>query len=373
MIFFYNLFLFILFFTSAISSFSRIKRRGFFFVLSKLGFGLNKFRFKDKKRVWIHAVSLGELKAAEGLFSRYRAKDYQIFISTSSDTGYARAKNHQDVHVFYLPIDFSFIMRRVVRFIQPEVMIITESDVWPQMLYYAKSFGAQCQFLNAKLSGRSFTRLKLFKPVAKWLYKDFDMISVQNQLYKERFLRLGVCSSRLKIEPNMKFDVLKNPLEACKVVLNKRGGVIMLSCTHEGEEQILLHQIQNLIGSYTLIVAPRHPERFNKVYKMLEKFGVQRSSFASDFFKPCVLVDQMGELDRFYSVSDVVVMGASFIKGIGGHNILEPLRHRKHILFGPFMENQMDLVDYVKENRSCQQIQLSGLYEAILKVFSKKA
>jgi 3-deoxy-D-manno-octulosonic-acid transferase len=372
MSFIYNCTLFFLSLATVVLQWSKVKKRGGYFFRSKLGIGLSKIKLEDKKRVWIHAVSLGEIKSSETLIKQHLAEGYQVLVSTSTDTAFSWAHKIKEIELFYLPIDLSFNMRRFMKRLKPKKLIIVESDIWPQMLRFAKKERVCCQYVSAKISIRSFKRLMRCKPLARALYKNIDLIEVQNQHYLECFKKLGVEEARLKLGKNLKFVNSQRALKFNHIELETREGVIMLSCTHEGEEKLLLSELHDLMGKYTLIVAPRHPERFDRVFELLRPFGVQKTSSQLSFYEPFILVDEMGVLDCYYNVSDCIVMGGSFVSDIGGHNLLEPLRHSKTLFFGPHMQNQVDITSYALTLDQCHQTPLESLKGSLIKVFEEK-
>ena len=367
----YNVFLFVLSIVTLCTKWGRVKRGGVFFLLSKLGLKLKDIKIENKKRVWIHAVSLGEIKSSQILIEQYRAMGYQVIVSTNSDTGFCWAKKKDGIQVFYLPIDFSYIMKKFMRKLKPEKLILVEGDIWPQMIRFAKKQGAYCTVVSANISLTSMKKFMHFPLIAQFLFKDIDLLETQNALYKDRFEKLTLSGPCLSVGRNLKFAYLNQIPNVRPPDIKRQKGVIMLSCTHDGEEELLLDRLKRFMGQYTFVIAPRHPERFTAVYRLLEPYGVQKISENNKLCSPCILVDEMGVLENYYAVADCIVMGGSFVKGVGGHNLLEPLKFHKYLFFGPYMYKQKEIVSYAKTFDNCYQCTLDALADSICKILHK--
>ncbi len=351
-------------------------------LLARLGFSLEKLtRPKEDKVIWIHAVSLGEMKSSLPLIQKYR-KEYpsvEIYFSTTTETAQRQAATYLKGaidHLFYLPIDFSWIVRRYVKRLRPNLFILIETDFWPNLMKEIKKMGGQVAVASGKMSEKSFLRLKRFPFIAKWLLKNIDVICLQSDSYRERFLKLGFPETRLFVTGNLKYDAMPAPKVLLENALPTRRFITFAS-THEGEESGLLKALETLPADICFFVVPRHPERFGRVEEYLKQSGITFDKFTemkeglNGATKRVVFINTMGELDKCYALSQVVIVGGSFVPGIGGHNIYEPMRFHKSVLFGPFMHNQEELVKDALRHKAAEQTDLDHVKEVVEKVLKE--
>lgn len=313
--------------------------------------------------IWIHGVSVGEIKSAEVLFEFLRAKQIPILITTTTETGLNAAKQFlKGASAYaYCPIDFSFVVKRWVKAIRPKHFILIESDIWPNLLKALKKEGAQISLVSGKLSERSSKRWQYAPFLAKKIFSYFDQICLQNEEYLSRF-SFFLQKEKLQVTGNLKLD-LKASITFQTLSLIKRP-VVTLSCTHFPEEELLLEALQGL--DLMIILAPRHPERVFEVEKLLKKKKIAYSLLSSNVFNESfLLVDTMGSLPTCYAHSDLVILGGSFVDGIGGHNVLEPCLYKTPVFFGPFMKNQKEFVSKVLEFEAGKQLETKQLHDAV--------
>lgn len=315
----------------------------------------------NRELVWVHAVSLGETKAVAPLVEKLRSTfdNPYIVISSITATGHAEAKRSMpwaDRHL-YLPLDFSWVMRRMLTRIRPDVVIVTETDYWYHFLSTAHELGARLYVVNGKLSERSAKRFARFSSLSHRMFGLFECICVQSEEYRQRFLAIGVPEDRLVVTGNLKFDaslpVMSDDAKASfrkKLGLNPNDRIITAGSTHNPEEQLILDAIRPLLDAnpaVKLLVVPRHPERFNEVYTILKTQGVPCARVSSDTPLPAtarvILVDAMGVLKECYQVSELAIVAGSFTEAVGGHNILEPCHYGVPLIFGPQMHSQPEL------------------------------
>lgn len=305
--------------------------------LKRLGFSLPQ----KEADVWIQSVSVGETKAASTLLPHMQG--LSISASTTTETGFAEAQRSlpgMDEY-FLLPIDFSWNMRRLVKRLRPKLLILVENSFWYHLLFYAKKGGASVVLVNGRLSLRSFRRLKQFPFVARALFSRIDFLCVQDEEYRARFLSLGVPEEKIAVTGNIKFDIAAQP----KRVWNfpESAFVVTLASTHGDEEKLLIAALRaQQIPGLKILVAPRHPNRFSEVEKLCNG---KLSQLRGD--EDVILVDAMGILSSCYAQSHVAVVGGSFVQGIGGHDIFEPVRNGAVPFFGPFMENQQQMTHLI--------------------------
>jgi 3-deoxy-D-manno-octulosonic-acid transferase len=350
--------------------------------LLKRIFGPGPINTGDKTPViWFHAVSLGESNAAISLVRYYRAKYPSAFIlfSCSTKTGAANValKMPEVDQQIFLPLDFSWIMNSLMKQLKPKVVIVLESEFWLNFLKAAKKVGAKIVLANGKISDRSFKRFLKVKKFSNLLFSQFDLLCMQNASYLEKMQMF--CQENLFDTGNLKFDLKKEKLSAEEIrSLKERLGitesekVILLASTHEGEEKLILKAIEPLFQKFHLrvMIAPRHPERFDRVVEELTEREVSLELYEERAHEPVIIVNRMGILDQCYQVCDAVIMGGSFRREVGGHNILEPIEFHKLTLFGPYMHNQMEMAKEVLEAKAGAQVSLEELAPAIEHYFT---
>ncbi len=345
------------------------KYRGNF--LQRLGINFPKIDKSSRKLVWIHAVSLGETKAIVPLAAKIREQmpDALIVVSSITETGFREARKSipfADRHV-YLPFDISWIIRPIVRRISPDYVILSETDLWVNFLSAAKEEGAKIALVNGKLSQKTCRNYQRFSFVPRAIWPRIDLFCLQSEIYKERFERAGAPSKRLVVTGNIKHDRKIQLLDEgtkegwrAKFGILPKDLVLVLSCTHDPEECLLLEALKVLWQKFPhlkVLLAPRHPERFDEVAAIVKSVPFQRySRLGPNPSERLILIDQMGLLDPCYQIADLALVGGSFTGKVGGHNILEPSSYGTPVLFGPFMHAQPDMVQLIKEYGAGKQI-----------------
>lgn len=297
--------------------------------------------------VWIHAVSMGETKAACKFAELLKAKypSIRLLITSTTDTGHAEAKRSlpfANYHL-YLPFDFSWIIRPIIKKVKPDLVILSETDHWFNFLQSAKDYGAQIAVINGKLSERSLGRYRLLGPFLKTFFNPIDLFCVQNKLYQNRILNLGIDPNKIAITGNLKFDAppeQMSPVEIAEMRNNLHllpsDFVIVAGSTHDGEETLILNAVRQLLPKFPhlkILFVPRHPERFAKVRELLNQSGLDC----------CILIDKMGQLKKCYQLANLAIVAGSFVSHVGGHNIMEPSFYGVPVIFGPFMHTQTEL------------------------------
>ena len=324
------------------------------------------------KPIWIHAVSVGEAMAIRLLIEQLRNiyPDKKFVISTVTPTGNKIAKSiaRDGDFVTYLPLDFSFIVKRVIGKIDPSVFIIAETEIWPNLISYLYKKNIPIITVNGRISDSSFRGYLAIKFLIKNILKKVSLFCVQTERDAFRFKALGVREEKIKVSGNMKFDKTDyaNIKSADytdlkkKLRLKNEDKIFIAASTHLGEEEMILNVYKELWQEFpdlNLIIAPRHPERSKDIAKIVSKF-----TFCSRFIsrlsespacatKSVFILDFIGQLINFYSIADIVFVGGSLIKK-GGHNILEPASLAKPIIFGPYMFNFKDIADLFLSNKA---------------------
>ena len=323
---------------------------------------------QGKPVIWIHGVSVGEIKAAQPLFRALKQKHPSAFflITTTTATGQSEARRSlSEADAFcYLPLDFTFVVRRWVQKLRPQLFLLIESDFWPNLLAAIQRAGGKTILVSGKMSERSFKRFLLFSPLARCLFDRFDLLLVQNQTHHGRFFPFAN-PSRLHITGNLKLDFQPQIPDTSYWKGKISLPVITIASTHAPEEEQILDALKNL--DLFLFLAPRHPERFEAVAELLTQKKIPFIRFSQPHLQGerVVLVDAMGRLPLCYSLSRLAIVGGSFIPQIGGHNILEPCLYGAPVLFGPHMHAQEELTARVLEAKAGRQVPLNQLSSSI--------
>jgi len=317
-----------------------------------------------------HCVSVGEVVAASSLIKRIMVSepDVQITITTTTATGSARVRSifGDSVHHFYLPFDLQVTMSLMLKRVQPKAILITEVELWPNLIHACWKRSIPSIVINARMTDRSARRYKkvgkLFIPMLNKLYH----VCAQGERDFKNYAWLGVPSHKLTLTNNIKFDQVAagNQDKSSFLGLESESKpVLVAGSTHDPEESLLLDAIDKLWLSKTdilLVIVPRHPERFNAVAKLMESRGLVfvRSSEVSSVPTDVniVLLDEMGKLNHAYSVASFAFVGGS-IAPRGGHNALEPAAFSIPILMGPHTYNNPVICDYLKERGALTIIQ----------------
>lgn len=329
--------------------------------------------------IWLHAVSVGETRALVGIARALKEyfPHYPLLISSTTETGYAeacRTLSFADLH-FYLPLDFRLCVQRMVTRLNPTLLVLSESDIWPNLLWSAKQHGARLAVINGKLSERSMKRFHFFPSFSRLLFSSFDVLCVQDECHRCRLESVGAPPPRLHVTGNLKGDEIVEPFSDDQqhawrkhLQLGPTDSVVVLGSTHHEEEDLLLKALDPLwrqIASLRLIIVPRHPERFAEVERLLHTFSHSWCRFTdlSTQQTPVsiILLNAMGYLRQCYAIADCAIVGGSFVPHIGGHNILEPCQYGKPVLFGPYMEAQRQLAEWVQEGGAGWQLPLERL------------
>jgi len=362
-------------------------------------FGLLPESFQQEKRgaVWVHAVSVGETLAVVRLVRDLHAlfPDRKIFLSSVTPAGRAAGETRLPSVSgrFYLPMDWRGAVGSALKRIKPSLLVIVETELWPNLLRASHEFGARIILINARLSTRSFRRYRLLRPLMRRVLEHVDVVCAQTEADAERFRHLGALSERVALSGNLKFDsepprfaAFPRHLERA-VAHTKRGPIMIAASTMPGEEPILLDAWSKVHAQYPkalFILAPRHPARFDEVAQILARSGfsyTRRSllaspepEFSSQLAAPDILLlDSIGELAAILELADVVFMGGSLVP-TGGHNILEAAYWARPVVFGPHMENFQDIAQLFLEAEACVQVRDGKeLVESVLNLFGDRA
>ncbi|HEX3354654.1 MAG TPA: 3-deoxy-D-manno-octulosonic acid transferase [Terriglobales bacterium] len=309
--------------------------------------------------IWIHAVSVGEVLAVSELIGelRRRLAGYRIVISTTTATGHKLAKElFGEDSVFYFPLDFGFAIQPYLTALKPALIVIAETEFWPNFLRLGHASEARIAVVNARISDRSWPGYRRARRLLAGVLRNVDLFLAQTEEDACRLRDIGAPPERVQVSGNLKFDVAAPPAPAILGSLRSAfqlagaGPVVVCGSTVEDEEGILLRAFENVLASHpraVMILAPRRPERFGEVAKLLEQLNIRfwrRSLWSGDAIAGGVLlVDTIGELASLYALGDIAFVGGSLVPR-GGHNIIEPARHGVPIIVGNHTENFRDIV-----------------------------
>ena len=328
----------------------------------RLGFVPERLRRAGSQpTIWVHAVSVGEALALAGLIQMVREQNpkYRIVVTTTTATGQQLARERFGAeNVFYFPLDFGFAIRPYLRLLRPELVVIAETEFWPNFLRLARKSGARIVVVNARISDRSFPRYRRLRTLFRPVLRNVDRFLAQSDIDRGRLVEIGAPQDRVSISGNLKFDIKAPKTSALigqlQVAIKSSSAtpVIVAGSTVEGEEAIVLEAFRRALKWYpnaALILAPRHPERWAAVMDLLRASGLPwwkrtewttHTPIAGGIF----LLDSIGELAALYHLATVAFVGGSLVPR-GGHNILEPAHYGIPILVGPHTENFRDIVD----------------------------
>ncbi|WP_021013869.1 lipid IV(A) 3-deoxy-D-manno-octulosonic acid transferase [Prodigiosinella confusarubida] len=317
--------------------------------------------YKDKVEpagILLHSVSVGETLAAVPLVRalRYRYPDLPITVTTMTPTGSERAMSAfgKDVYHVYLPYDLPGAMARFIKHVQPRLVIVMETELWPNMITALHQRKIPLIIANARLSARSAAGYKKLGKFMRVLLRRITLIAVQNAEDGARFIDLGLKRSQMNVTGSLKFDISVTPELAARAATLRRQWasqrpVWIAASTHEGEEKIIIEAHCELLKTFPgllLILVPRHPERFDDAKSIVKKAGLEYTLRSTGAIPPAtthvVIGDSMGELMLLYGIADVAFVGGSLVER-GGHNPLEPAAHAIPVLMGPHIFNFKDI------------------------------
>jgi 3-deoxy-D-manno-octulosonic-acid transferase len=363
---------------------------------SKLGFYLPRNEKKDRI-LWVHAASAGELRSLLPLLPYLKQNSPQtpIFISLSSFWGYRYAQSKRRLiapyaeKIFFLPLDVKFLMRRLILELTPRILIITESELWLNLIRQAKFCIKDIKILliNARISEKSF---KFYSIIKKFVYSSllcyFDKIYLQNDIYKYRFLALCVPHEKLEVVGNTKFSPLQEEETTPPLVesIKDRFFVITAGSIRNNKEIALIwHTYLYLLKEETnikkdkdflLILAPRYPTEKLKRYLAEDRVNIFFASTGKITSGGILILDTFGDLASYYKISHLTIVGGSFYPKVGGHNIIEPVILGKIVIFGPYLQNQYKQLADLLINFRCgfqSSHNLSSLIRNIIENYDK--
>jgi len=339
--------------------------------------------------IWVHAVSVGEVTAVIELVKRLRAEGCRVVVSTTTRTGQRLARERfGEGDVFYFPLDLANIVRRYLRTLRPSLLVLVETEFWPHLLTECRRTGVPVAVVNARISDRSWPRYMRLRRLWRPVLSGLSLVLAQSELDAQRLKAIGAPPEKVRLGGNMKFDVRPGPEAAVTAALREYlpEPIRLLVCgsTLAGEEAMLLDAWKTLAAKLPyacMVLAPRHPERFPPVARLLDESGekwVRRTEWmrSPGPLPPgsVLLLNSMGELASVYSHASVAFVGGSLVAA-GGHNPLEPAQYGVPVVMGPHFHNFRtivkrlladDAIRIVGDSRNVTVAALTAVLESLL-------
>ena len=326
----------------------------------KLGFFENPKL--GEKVIMLHGVSVGEINALENLIKRIKVEfpEYKLVVTTGTKTGQEIAhKKFENITDFitYFPFDIPFCVRKFLNRINPSVVMIAETELWPTFAYHCKRRNIPLYVINGRISDSTFNAYKFFKPFFKKVLKNYEGILTQSEDDKRKLIQIGANPQKTSVMKNLKFDIKK---QENQIDIGQNGyRVIIAGSTHQGEDEIVINAFEALkkeINDIKLLVAPRHLKRAQHAADLAKQTGLN-FGFRSDNVKftdnDIIILDTLGELGKMYSICDFAFIGGSFNK-TGGHNPLEATVYDKPTISGPNIHNFRDIYAILSKANSAK-------------------
>lgn len=347
-----------------------------------------KARLREQKRIWVHAVSVGEIYVALRFIKAYRTAHPDAFfaLSTTTSTGHAIARSELDPKdvLFYFPVDLPFIITKVLRIIDPLRIVLVEGEFWPNLIRLADRRNIPVSLINGRMSKKSYKGYRKLKSLTADVLGCIDPVCVQGAVDAERLIGIGARPESVHVMGTVKFDVAeRDPAgeqtaqEIMRRIHVPGDAVVLLGgSTWPGEEAVLCELYKKLKAgneNLFLVLVPRHVERTDEVIRCLEEQGL---SFAcrsqvevgrTPVRPDVLLVDTTGELRNFYSVADIIFVGKSLLEH-GGQNPIEPAMYGKAVVVGPNMENFPAVMDAFLGQKAIQQVESIETLDSAVKM-----
>ena len=325
----------------------------------KLGYGFKeKLGFKlgkplAKKSIVFYGVSVGEILALQNLIieTKKQFPDFNIVVTTGTKTGQEMAKKKLGEivdYITYFPFDFPFCIKNFFKKVNPKVIIVAETELWPNIAYCAKKQNIPLYIVNGRMSDRTYGSYKKLSLFFKPILKKYTKILTQSETDNNKLISIGANPKTTNVMGNLKFDININLDNFSPIDKNNDDKIIIAGSTHSGEDEIILEAFQEIYKSNSnikLLIAPRHPERNDAVFNLCLNTGFKvgkRSNQDNFINNDIILLDTLGELSKMYSICEFAFIGGSFNK-TGGHNPLEANIFNKPVISGPSTHNFKDI------------------------------
>ena len=376
----------------------------------RLGMNLPDLDQSTAGRLWVHALSVGEVLSAvpliQALKRKYPSKEVVLSVTTTTGLCIAREKLNDHVdHLLPMPLDFWWSIKRMIKKINPILFILVETDIWPGLLSLLKKGGVKTILVNGRISPKTEKSYRRWKFVTKRVLRMVELFLMQTELDKSRILRGGLCPDKVRVTGNIKFDRAWKPLDEKEwrkwlELLNIKSELVWVAgSTHHPEEKIIFNVFSELLRSFpaiSLIIGPREADRFDVVYNLARDCGfrtikrtqlpLQATSFVSTALQTGTLykerqnynvfiLDTLGELGQVYGVADIAFVGGS-LAPVGGHNLLEPAFFGIPVLFGPYTYNFATMSELMIKHKAGKMVadesELLGAMRGLLAQKSKR-
>jgi 3-deoxy-D-manno-octulosonic-acid transferase len=316
--------------------------------------------------LWVHAVSVGEVAVAATL-ARALPPEIPLLVTTVTPTGQERARSllGERAEVAYLPFDLGFAVRRFYDCFQPRALVLVEGDYWPLVLSEARRRGLPVVVVNGRVGDRSFGRMRKLRPLLGYLFSRVERFGVQSAEDRDRLVSLGVPAERVTVTGNLKYEspepVVKPELEERLRALAGGRPILLAGSTMSGEEEQVLEAFATLGEGALLVLAPRHPERWDEVDALLRTRGINavRRSQGGITQPDVILLDSLGELAGLYRIAAGAFIGGTLVPK-GGHNPLEPARFGVPVAVGPSMHNFRDMAERFDKAGAWRRVKDAG-------------
>lgn len=356
--------------------FNKQTRKG---TLSRLGFTYPKEN--NKNAVWIHAVSVGEIVAVKEIVFTLIDRGYSVYLSTTTVGGYDIAKKNygEKVELFYLTLDYPHMINKLINLISPEYVMIAEIEIWPTFIYMLHKKLIPLYMINGRIGKKEIKGYKNFKFFFRPYFNMYTKILAQSNIDKENMINIGMPEGLITVTGNLKYDInyyanekkiddLEN-----RIPVNKF--VITAGSTHFNEEEIILKAIDTLglKDNVYIVIVPRDINRGEDIQNTASKLGYDLPLYTDyeNSSEDGIIIDTIGELLNWYKLSDLVIMGGTFIGNVGGHNILEAIYFKKPVILGKYMYNFIEIYEYMKDAVfTCED--KNKLYETIELAYKNK-
>ncbi len=338
--------------------------------------GSDPYDNDSDRPIWVHAVSVGEVMATISFIKEIKRKypGRRVVLSTVTATGNFTARRNVKAadSVIFFPFDFAWVVKRLISRIKPVVFITLETEIWPNFLRELNRQGIPSMIISGRISRKSFKSYYFFRFFFKKVLSYLSYFCMQTQGDAARLIKIGANPERVFVSGNIKFDhqipaITEDEKENIYRMLhiNNKQNIIIAGSTHRGEEEIVIDVyriLKNHIEDLVLIIAPRHPERFDEVADLLKNNDIcyeRRSCLVDippDISCEVILLDTIGELSKIYSIATIVFVGGSLVP-VGGHNVLEPAVFRKPVIFGKYMGNFSEISRILKRRNAAVQVE----------------
>jgi len=334
-------------------------------------------RLAGRRSIWLHAVSLGEALAAQPLARALleRSPQHPLVFSAITKSGFDAATKQvgeRGVPIFF-PLDLRAPVRRAFDLVQPKLLIVMESELWPMVIHAAHARGVPIVMVNGRISDRSFRRAQWVKSKLGWLWREVHLFLMQSQVDADRLLQLGAPPEKVRVTGNLKWDASlssrPNPSQLgglrARLGLSEASPLLVAGSTHRGEEAAVLNAFHTLRATHQdlrLVLAPRHLERLEEIEGLVRHVGfapVRASGIAGGASWDVAVIDRFGELPGYYGIATLVFVGGSLIPH-GGQNPLEPASFGKPIVFGPHMHNFAAIAHQLLAHHAARQLSGAG-------------